>query len=140
MDEETAQIPVAKNSNWFLTEKKGLRVLNLKLMMLPLAVNTVILEHICLQTSQHPDHKLFTSLWVLVLTIENQVHLKLNPTVHTKEPTFVYGEDSYPFYFHQKNPKIRSDQTYRVNTNTNNRTNTYLIHSCYTVHINVHTM
>lgn len=39
-------IPDAKNCDGLFTKKKGFRVLDLKVMMLPLAMNTVVLEHV----------------------------------------------------------------------------------------------
>lgn len=47
-------IPAGMNSDGLFTEEKGLIVLNLEIMMLPLTVDTVILEHIGL----HPKNKL----------------------------------------------------------------------------------
>lgn len=41
--------PAAEHGDLLLTEEKGLGVLHLNLMMLPLAVHSVILEHVCLQ-------------------------------------------------------------------------------------------
>ena len=41
--------PAAKHSNLLLTKEKGLGVLNLELMVLPLSVHSVILEHVGLQ-------------------------------------------------------------------------------------------
>jgi len=42
-------VPDAENSDWLLTEEKSFVILHLKLMVLPLTVNTVILKHVCLQ-------------------------------------------------------------------------------------------
>ena len=49
-------LPDAKNCNSLLTKEKGLRILNLHVLMLPLAMNTVVLEHVGLlhQTNKQP--------------------------------------------------------------------------------------
>ena len=57
-------LPDAKDGDWLLTEEKSLLVLNLKLMVFPLAVNTVVLEHVGLQQSNTESNqiKLLTQL------------------------------------------------------------------------------
>jgi len=47
------KLPGSENSYFFLTKEKGLSVLNLKFKMLPLTVNSVILEHIGLHKQKH---------------------------------------------------------------------------------------
>lgn len=42
-------LPETENSDRLLTKEKGFLILNLELVVLPLAVHTVILEHIGLQ-------------------------------------------------------------------------------------------
>lgn len=42
-------LPEAENSDRGLTEEKGLLILDLKFIVLPLAMNTVVLKHVCLQ-------------------------------------------------------------------------------------------
>ena len=51
-------IPDTKNSDCLLTKEKGLGVLHFEFMVLPLTVNTVILEHVCLQqqTNNYNTH------------------------------------------------------------------------------------
>ena len=50
-------IPDAKNCDCLLTKEKGLGVLHFELMVLPLTVNTIILEHVCLQqTNNYNTH------------------------------------------------------------------------------------
>lgn len=44
-------IPNTKDSDGLLTKKKGIGVLDLDLMVLPLTVNTVVLEHVGLSTA-----------------------------------------------------------------------------------------
>jgi hypothetical protein len=57
--EKNGDKPAAKDSNLLLTEKKGLGVLDLDIMVLPLSVDGVILEHVCLQAKikQNVSHK-----------------------------------------------------------------------------------
>jgi hypothetical protein len=57
--EKNGDKPAAKDSNLLLTEKKGLGVLDLDIMVLPLSVDSVILEHVCLQAKikQNVSHK-----------------------------------------------------------------------------------
>ena len=42
-------VPESKDLDWCFTEKNGLVILNLNLMMFPLSMDSIILEHICLQ-------------------------------------------------------------------------------------------
>lgn len=42
-------VPKAKNSNRLLAKEKGFFILNLEFMVFPLAVDTVIFEHVGLQ-------------------------------------------------------------------------------------------
>ena len=51
--EKNGNKPAAKHSNLLLTKEKGLGVLDLDLMVLPLSVYTVILEHVGLQKQNH---------------------------------------------------------------------------------------
>ena len=44
-------VPDAENSDWLLTEEKGLLILDLEFIVFPLTVNTVVLEHVGLQQS-----------------------------------------------------------------------------------------
>lgn len=44
-------LPYPENSDWLLTKEKGFLIFDLKFMVLPLTVNTVILKHVCLQQS-----------------------------------------------------------------------------------------
>lgn len=44
-------LPDAKNSDRLLAKEKSLLILDLKLMMLPLSMNSVILEHVCLPST-----------------------------------------------------------------------------------------
>jgi hypothetical protein len=39
-------VPDAENSDWLLTEEKGLLILDLEFIVFPLTVNTVVLEHV----------------------------------------------------------------------------------------------
>lgn len=48
-----SKIPAAKNSNWLLTVEKCLGVLHLELIVFPLSVDTVILEHVGLHTKDN---------------------------------------------------------------------------------------
>lgn len=51
-------IPDTKDSDGPLAKEKGLRVLDLEFMMLPLTVNCIILEHVGLHTqAQSPNEK-----------------------------------------------------------------------------------
>jgi hypothetical protein len=51
-------IPDTKDSDGLLAKEKGLRVLDLEFMMLPLTVNCIILEHVGLRTqTQSPNEK-----------------------------------------------------------------------------------
>jgi hypothetical protein len=53
--EKNGDKPAAKDSNLLLTEKKGLGVLDLDIMVLPLSVDGVILEHVCLQAKNQTE-------------------------------------------------------------------------------------
>jgi hypothetical protein len=57
--EKNGDKPAAKDSNLLLAEKKGLGVFDLDIMVLPLSVDSVILEHVCLQAkiNQNVSHK-----------------------------------------------------------------------------------
>ena len=44
-------LPDAKNSDGLLSEEKCLLIVNLKLVVLPLAMDGVILEHVCLPST-----------------------------------------------------------------------------------------
>lgn len=44
-------LPDAKNGDGFLAKEKSLLILDLKFMMLPLSMNSVIFEHVCLQST-----------------------------------------------------------------------------------------
>jgi hypothetical protein len=50
--EKNGNKPAAKDSNLLLTKKKGLGILDLDIMVLPLSVDSVILEHVCLQATK----------------------------------------------------------------------------------------
>lgn len=45
-------LPDAENSDGLLAEEKGVRVLHLDVVVLPVTVNGVVLEHICLSNTQ----------------------------------------------------------------------------------------
>lgn len=44
-------VPDAEDSDWLLAKEKGLLILDLEFIVFPLAVNTVVLEHVGLQQS-----------------------------------------------------------------------------------------
>lgn len=51
--EKNGNKPAAKHSNLLLTKEKGLGVFDLDLVVLPLSVDSVILEHVGLQEQNH---------------------------------------------------------------------------------------
>lgn len=61
-------LPKTKDSDWFLTKKKGLRVLHLDIMVLPLPMDTIILKHI----------RLHAHLWNMSCPWRKKRHLYLH--------------------------------------------------------------
>ena len=48
-DTHLVNVPNAEDGDWLLTKEKSLLILNLELIVFPLTVNTVVLEHVRLQ-------------------------------------------------------------------------------------------
>lgn len=80
-------IPGTKNSHRLLTEKKGFVVLHFKVMMLPMAMNTVVLKHICLKENGNQNINQVNNInYQIKNTINTQIHRLMNKIRNNHTP------------------------------------------------------